>query len=370
MKTANNVTEDINRKVKRSLFRSKRRVVRYGLLASNLFLVAGIVGFIISTRNAAPASSTPILSLTEEKTVANPLDELSGADIAVNVAQLVHMDQTTAVINNADSVKAQLDVVPSSTQIVSKPQIVETELKSKKDIKTYTTAAGDTVDSLAEKFGVAADSIKWSNGLTSAKVEANKEIVIPPVNGLVYTVQSGDTPETLASKYRSDKDRIIAYNDAEIGGLVIGEKILIPDGKKPDPPRAYISVSYGSSAVYGFNGYDYGWCTWYVAKRRAEAGKPLPTNLGNAGPWAFNAARYGMPNGNSPAVGAAAVTDRSNPGHVAYVEEVNEDGSIWITEMNSRGQVSKNDGSPAGGWGRVDWKLIPSDRASRFTYIY
>jgi LysM repeat protein len=258
VKTANNVTEDINRKVKRSLFRGKRRVVRYGLLVCNLFLVAGIVGFIISTRNAAPASSTPILSLTEEKAVVSPLDELSGADIAVNVAQLVRMDQTTAVINNADSVKAQLDVVPSSTQVVSKPQIVETELKSKKDIKTYTTAAGDTVDSLAEKFGVAADSIKWSNGLTSAKVEANKEIVIPPVNGLVYTVQSGDTPETLASKYRSDKDRIIAYNDAEIGGLVIGEKILIPDGKKPDPPRAYISVSYGSSAVYGFNGYDYG----------------------------------------------------------------------------------------------------------------
>lgn len=339
-------------------------------MASNLALVAGIAVFIVSTRNNAPASQSPALSLTEQKQVSDPLDEISGSDIAVNVAQLVRLDQTTAVMNSADSVKAKLDIIPNDTQVVAKPQIVDTSLKSKKDIVIYTTVQGDTIDAIAQKHGVSADSIKWSNGLRNNQLQANVDLRIPPVNGLIHKVTAADTADSLATKYRADKDRIIAFNDAEIAGFVEGDFIVIPDGQQAPEPVFVRVASYGSSAIYGYNGYDYGWCTWYVANKRIEAGKPLPTNLGNAGPWAYNAVRLGLPTGKTPAVGAAAITDRSNPGHVAYVEEVMEDGSIWISEMNSRGQVSKNDPTPAGGWGRVDWKLVPADRALAFTYIY
>jgi surface antigen/LysM repeat protein len=364
------VTEDINKKMKRSFFRSKRRVVRYGLFVSNVILVAGIATFIVTTRNSQPTSQAPLLSLAEETQITDPLDEISGSDIAVNVAQLVRLDQTTAVINSADSVKAKLDIIPNDTQVVAKPQIVDTSLKSKKDITIYKTVKGDTIESVAQKFGVSADSVKWSNGLRNNQIQADVELRIPPVNGLVHKVAATDTAETLANKFRADKDRIIAFNDAEISGFVEGDFIVIPDGQQAPEPVFVRVASYGSSAIYGYNGYDYGWCTWYVANRRIEAGRALPTNLGNAGPWAYNAARLGLPTGKTPAVGAAAVTDRSNPGHVAYVEEVMEDGSIWISEMNSRGQLSKIDATPAGGWGRVDWKFIPAERAASFTYLY
>lgn len=357
--------------MKRRLFRGKKRLVRYGILGGNLLLLVVIATFVITTRHAEPSSNSPVLSLTEEKEVSSPLDEISGADIAVNVAKLVHMDQTTAVINTADSVKAQLDVVPNDTQVVAKPQIVDTALKSKKDIVLYTVKEGDTVASIAQSFGVSVDSIKWSNGLRRDTVQVNTELYIPPVNGIIHKVEANDTPDSLATKYQADRGRIIAFNDAEISGFVIGDRILIPDGQQaPEPVFVRPAFSYGLSAVYGYNGYDYGWCTWYVANRRIEIGRPLPTNLGNAGPWAFNSARLGLPTGKQPAVGAAAVTDRSNPGHVTFVEEVLEDGSIWISEMNSRGQVSKNDPSPAGGWGRINWKFVPADRAATFTYIY
>jgi len=55
---------------------------------------------------------------------------------------------------------------------------------------------------------------------------------------------------------------------------------------------------------------------------------------------------------------------------VAVVEVVNADGSIWISEMNSRGQVSMTDSRPAGGWGKVDWKLIGADQARSINYIH
>jgi surface antigen len=56
--------------------------------------------------------------------------------------------------------------------------------------------------------------------------------------------------------------------------------------------------------------------------------------------------------------------------HVAVVEQLNDDGSYWISEMNSYGQRSMTDSTPTGGWGRIDYKIVPAGSASRYYYIY
>lgn len=355
------------------MFRSKKRVIRYGLLASNVVLLVLIAGFIITTRNSATSSDAPVLSLTQEKGLSDPLDELSGADIAVNVALLVRMDQTTSVINRADTVNSQIDIIPNDSQVVAKPQIVTTSLKSKRDIISYTVEAGDTVESLALKFGLTSDSIKLSNSLTGSVLETGKVLTIPPVNGLIYKVKSGDTPDTLASKYRAEKSRIIAFNDAEISGLVEGDSIVIPDGQAPivATRNSYVGgFAFGSAAVYGYNGYDYGWCTWWAAKRRADVGKPIPANFGNACNWIRAAQKASIPTGTTPQLYSVIYTNSACWGHVAFVEEVLEDGSIWVSDMNSRGQKSKEDPTPAGGWNRVSWRHVMPDQFGRFQFIY
>jgi surface antigen len=230
------------------------------------------------------------------------------------------------------------------------------------------------VESLAVKFGLTADSIRLSNGLTGSALEVGKTLVVPPVNGLVYKVKSGDTPDTLASKYRAEKSRIIAFNDAELGGLVEGDNIVIPDGLAPivASKNSYVGgFAFGSAAVYGYNGYDYGWCTWWAAKRRADVGKPIPANFGDACNWVRAAQRASIPTGNVPSgAGDVIFTNSGCLGHVAFVEEMEEDGSIWVTDMNSHGQVSKTDTSPAGGWNRVSWRHVTPDQFGRFQFIY
>lgn len=374
IKSATSVTEDINRKVKRSLFKSKKRLIRYGLLASNIVILILVAAFILNTRNSDPTSDAPVLSLTQEKVISDPLDQLSGADIAVNVALLVRMDQITSVINRADTVNSQIDVIPNDSQVVAKPQIVETSLKSKKDVINYTVAEGDNVDTLAVKFGLTSETIRLSNGITGSALEIGKTLLIPPVNGLIYKVKNGDTPDNLASKYRAEKSRIIAFNDAEIGGLVEGDNIVIPDGQAPIVParNSYVGgFAFGSAAVYGYNGYDYGWCTWWAAKRRADVGKPIPANFGDACNWVRAAQRASIPTGSTPSgAGDVIFTNSGCLGHVAFVEEMNEDGSIWVSDMNSRGQVSKTDPTPAGGWNRVSWRLVTPDQFGRFQFIY
>lgn len=303
----------------------------------------------------------------------DPLDLVSAADIAVNVSRVSNLPESTAVVNQADSVNMELAMAPASTSIVAKPQVVATALKSKKDIQTYVTVSGDSVSSIAAKFGVTSDSVRWSNNISGDTIRAGVTLYIPPVTGIVYTVKSGDTPDSLAAKFKASKDEIVAANDAELTGLKVGDRILIPNGTQPAPVVAHVAVSsfgWGGSAIYGFNGYDYGYCTWYVANRRAELGHPVPANLGDAYTWTSRAAAAGIPTGGTPQAGAVAVKHAYAPGHVAVVEQVNSDGSFWISEMNSSGQRSMADPTPAGGWGHIDWKLIPAANTGSYSYIY
>jgi surface antigen len=286
---------------------------------------------------------------------------------------MTNLPEVLAVVNQADSVGAELAVPPAQTTIIAKPQAVSTDLKSARDISSYVVQPGDTVASIAAKFNVTSESIMWSNNLSSATVSAGAKLVIPPVNGVVYTVKTGDTPDTIAQKYRASKEQIIAYNDAELSGLHVGQQIIIPNGQQPAPVTARGAYSYGASgfsAVYGYNGYDFGFCTWYVANKRAAAGRTLPSNLGNASTWDDRANAGGLPVNKTPAVGAAVVTSQRGAGHVAYVERVNADGSIWVSEMNSRGQRGIDDPTPAGGWNRIDFKLIPASAAASYNYIH
>lgn len=351
---------------------SQRRFIRYGLLSLNVLVLVSIIFFVIQGPDSTSTSSN-VSNPAGSEAAADPLDQPSSADIALNLAQMTNLAEVQAVTNQAQSASTELSSPTVQTIAIAKPQAVVTDLKSRKDITSYVTKTGDTIASVAAQFGVTSESILWSNNLSGNAVAADTKLVIPPVSGIVYTVKAGDTPDTLAQKYRANKDQIVAFNDAELTGLRVGEQIIIPNGQVINTaPRGYAAALGGSfSAVYGYNGYDYGFCTWYVANRRAQIGRPLPSNLGDAWTWDDRASGAGIRVDNNPQVGAAIVTNTSRrPGHVAIVEAVNEDGSVWISEMNSRGQRSMTDASSAGGWGKVDFKLIAASQARSYNYIH
>lgn len=350
--------------------KSKRKFIRWGLIAGNLALLLVVAVFIVTNRSASQTVRANTLNgaVSAADAVNNPLDTVSSAQIALTAAQLSHLSELTAVRNQADSENLILSQAPTDSSILSKPQLVATAEKSKQDIIHYVTVSGDTVDSLAQKFGVTSDSIRWSNNLSGNALGTGVKLVIPPVNGIVYTVKSGDTPASIASKYSADESQIIDLNDAEINGLQPGEQIIIPNGKVA-PVVTLSSLTFApQTATFGGNGYDFGWCTWYVANRRAEVGNPVPSNLGNAYTWYRAAVAEGLPTGLVPKVGAVMVYEAGD--HVTFVEQVNPDGSFWISEMNDFGQVSITNPASAGGWDVRDYRLIPASQVSMYRYIY
>jgi surface antigen len=353
-----------NKRMKRRIFKSKKRLVRNALVITNATLLMAIGAFIFISRPSDIPVGSPQLSVSSDKDVADPLDSLSSADIAVNIAQLTRMDEITAVANNADTINSQLDIVSADSQVVAKPQIITTDVVSVSDVQTYVSVEGDTVTKIAEKFGVSKGSIRWSNDLSGDAIAAGTTLDIPPVDGLIYTVKDGDTAASVARKYSADEQKIVAFNDAEITGLVAGDQIVIPDGAAPslisNSIPNYTGFRHGgNNPVYGYNGYDYGYCTWYSSHRRAEVGKPIPANLGNASTWKVLSQRAGIPVSNTPHKYAVIWTPpRDYYGHVGFVEEVYPNGSIRVSEMNVRG------------WGVRSEKVLTAAQASSYSYIY
>lgn len=228
---------------------------------------------------------------------------------------------------------------------------IATESISYDDIQEYTVKADDTVESIADDFNIASETIRWANDLTtSEEVSEGDTIVVLPMNGVLHEVKSDDTPESLAEHYESNSERIISFNDAEIDGLPTGEEIMVPGGILPASERpqdntgsTYATTqqqttqqnsvaSSGFSPSYsGFNGYAPGYCTWYVANRIS-----IPNNWGHARSWAANAqATPGWTVTNTPTAGAIAqrAGGWGGFGHVGIVEEV-RGSEIVMSDMN------------------------------------
>lgn len=340
-------------------FLADRRVVRYGLVSLNVLLLIAIAWFTLGlTHKGQPLGRQGVIAPTANAAT-EPLDQLSSADIAKQAALAAGLapEVTVGVINQADTVRAEMAFAQADTAVIAKPLLVPTHFKSRNDIKEYVVQPGDTVASVAAKFGVTSDSIMWSNGLRSNALAEGMTLVIPPENGIVYVVQPGDTVDELARKFRANRDLLVAFNDIELTGLREGERILIPNGLQP-VQRSTTAIG----LVWGGNGYIRGYCTWHVANRRAAVGNPLPANLGNASSWYRNAIANGMAAGYEPRQYAVLwhVDTRiaGGLGHVGFVEQVNPDGSILVSDMNYPW------------YGRITTRTIHPSEFGNYRFIY
>ncbi|MDC6327608.1 CHAP domain-containing protein [Staphylococcus auricularis] len=104
------------------------------------------------------------------------------------------------------------------------------------------------------------------------------------------------------------------------------------------------------------NLYTAGQCTYYVFDR---TGGKVGSTWGNANNWANAAASEGYTVNNSPKAGAVMQSTAGAYGHVAYVESVNNDGSIRVSEMNF-----------GHGPGVVSSRTISAGEAASYNYIH
>lgn len=133
-----------------------------------------------------------------------------------------------------------ISAAPSVLSASTDDPRIDTQVSSKvrDSAIDYSVLEGDTVASIAEKFNVSQDTIRWANNLTGDKIKVGQSLKILPVTGIAHTVVKGDTVYSIAKKYDTEPQGIIDFpfntfaND-ETFELAIGQTVIVPDGVMP-----------------------------------------------------------------------------------------------------------------------------------------
>jgi len=112
---------------------------------------------------------------------------------------------------------------------------MEEKKEIRKEIVEYIVEQNDTLSSIAQKFNISVDTIKWANNLESLNIKLGQKLIIPPVNGVIHYVGENDTLDKIAQKYQAEKQKIIEFNELESENLYINDILIVPDGKIKKP---------------------------------------------------------------------------------------------------------------------------------------
>lgn len=97
------------------------------------------------------------------------------------------------------------------------------------DTVTYTVKSGDNLYSIADQYGVSVTAIKNANNLTSNLLSIGQVLKIPISGSQVrYTVKSGDSLWTIANKYGVTVNELRNANNLVTDSLSIGQVLVIP----------------------------------------------------------------------------------------------------------------------------------------------
>jgi len=213
-----------------------------------------IFGIIFPAREGEASVFGFIFQSTEAKNIdhndddnSQNMDILNSQDEISPKLSAVEEKSNSIIIEDESALRSQngpLGTVGNASDIVSAP--------SADSISLYNVRTGDTISEIASMYSVSVNTIKWANDIAPGKsISVGDTLLILPIDGVEHDVKKGDTIASIAKKYGGDVSEIILYNDISDGKLVVGSKIIIPDGEMEAPKTTVAVVKKGTSASSG-----------------------------------------------------------------------------------------------------------------------
>ncbi|HET59646.1 MAG TPA: M23 family metallopeptidase [Chloroflexi bacterium] len=152
----------------------------------------------------------------------------------------------------------------------------------------YVVEPFDSIFGIANKFNISPETVMWANydvlNDNPDMLSVGQELIIPPVNGVLYIWQEGDTFKGVAAKYFVTEEEILLFtgNNFDLTNPEVepGQMIMIPGGYRefvqwivPTIPsgKAGVSTSIlgpGGCTLNSWPGYGSGTFVYPTASRR------------------------------------------------------------------------------------------------------
>lgn len=96
----------------------------------------------------------------------------------------------------------------------------------------HTVEAGESIESIAEKYHIKPDTVRWANTFTPGfSLQPGTQLIILPTDGVLHTVARGQTLLAIAELYDVPLEQIIRQNQIQGGVIIAGQEIIIPGGR-------------------------------------------------------------------------------------------------------------------------------------------
>jgi murein DD-endopeptidase MepM/ murein hydrolase activator NlpD len=199
--------------------------------------------------------------------------------LAIGVMVSPFLADTFPIFSSSASRTLEIDSPSINQSIIVGENVFQTNISQKPRDKaiTYIVKKGDTVSTIAQKFDISEDTIRWANDLQNDNIYVGDTVKVLPVTGIDYKVVKGDSVYTIAKKLDTDPQKIVdfPFNDfanPETFALVEGQKLIVPDGVKPSEQpfikrQIYIAQGPTVFSAFGFTWPVHGivsqFASWY-----------------------------------------------------------------------------------------------------------
>lgn len=248
-------------------------IVVFGIL---ICAIALLVFMILSPQDAGTSSvetQTPVtVEIRQPETLASSVATTPAADDAASSdPDVVSAQVEQPEVPAQDETVTSQSVRPATDQMAGRVSAID--LVSAQNIANfddsdvllympYVLQDGDSLDSVAQRFGLTVDTLVSVNGIRNiAAIGPGVELQIPNMNGQLYVVQEGDMLSTIAHRFNPDLGwkTLMDINGLKSESIRVGQKLFIPDMDSGQESSSIQQVSLSFSmpidgTVYGSYG--------------------------------------------------------------------------------------------------------------------
>lgn len=237
----------------------RRRLAHWYRPAKNrfMYLVANRYAFHVIAVGIAVVAGVANLRLDDVRAETYGERSLMYGIVTNNADRLIDDYADVSTVTQSNPVKYRTEGVVASSQMVTSDAVLFDTVKvvgggslssltiaeggvsvaPRDEVETYVVQDGDTLSTVASRFGISLNTLLWANSLSVYSiVKPGQQLTILPVSGVLHTVKSGDTVARLAKTYSVEEAEILAYNNVDdAAGLQVGAKLIVPGGEVAAP---------------------------------------------------------------------------------------------------------------------------------------